>query len=284
MTTIERQRRRRRRSIGRIASQVLLSLVAAGYLFPLVWMVASSLKPNSEIFQQPPSLIGSSIEWSNYTEMLDYLPFGRLLWNSFLVAVAGATIAVFVSILAAYAFSRIRFRGSGVLFLVLLSTLMVPQEVVVIPMFMMMREAGLDNSHLALVLPWAFTAFGTFLLRQFFRGLPIEVEEAAQIDGLGRFRVLWQIVVPMARPAIAVLFVFTFLGYWNSFLWPLIIISKLDLATVPLGLQMFMGQNGNQWHLMMAAATLSMIPVIVLLVLLRGQLVKGIALGGLGGR
>ncbi|MFE7994666.1 carbohydrate ABC transporter permease, partial [Streptomyces shenzhenensis] len=148
----------------------------------------------------------------------------------------------------------------------------------------MMRTAQLDNSYLALILPWAFTAFGTFLLRQFFLNLPYEIEEAAFLDGLGRFRTLWRIVVPMARPAIAVLFVFTFLSYWNSFLWPLIIVNSLDKATVPLGLQMFMGQNGNQWHLMMAAATLSVLPAVLLLIVLRRQLVAGVALGGLGNR
>ncbi|RMB83857.1 carbohydrate ABC transporter permease [Streptomyces shenzhenensis] len=278
------ERRTRSRRWGAVVSQTALTLVLLAYLFPFIWMVTSSLKPSSEIFANPPRLVGSSVEWGNYSEMLDYLPFGRLLLNSVIVAALGATLAVLVSVCAAYAFARLRFRGRNLLFVLLLSTLMVPQEVVVIPMFTMMRTAELDNSYLALILPWAFTAFGTFLLRQFFLNLPYEIEEAAYLDGLGRFRTLWRIVVPMARPAIAVLFVFTFLSYWNSFLWPLIIVNSLDKATVPLGLQMFMGQNGNQWHLMMAAATLSVLPAVLLLIVLRRQLVAGVALGGLGNR
>ena len=162
--------------------------------------------------------------------------------------------------------------------------LMIPQEVLVVPMFILMQQLGWVNSYAALVLPWAFTAFGTFLLRQFFLSIPRELEEAAMVDGAGRIRVLLQIIVPTAKPAIAVLSVFTFINYWNSFLWPLIIVNTTEMATVPLGLNMFRGQQGNQWHLMMAASMISMLPSIVMLLLLQRHLVRGIALSGLGGR
>jgi multiple sugar transport system permease protein len=161
---------------------------------------------------------------------------------------------------------------------------MIPQEVLVVPMFILMQQLGWVNSYAALVLPWAFTAFGTFLLRQFFLSIPRELEEAAMVDGAGRTRVLLQIIVPTAKPAIAVLSVFTFINYWNSFLWPLIIVNTTEMATVPLGLNMFRGQQGNQWHLMMAASMISMLPSIVMLLLLQRHLVRGIALSGLGGR
>ncbi|HEY0215301.1 MAG TPA: carbohydrate ABC transporter permease [Cellulomonas sp.] len=279
-----RARRRTLRTLGRAASQVAVTLVLVGYLFPFVWMVLTSLKSNGEVFANPPRAVGETLRFDNYPQMLEYIPFLRQLGNSVAVAAGGAAIAVVVSVCAAYAFARFSFRGRDALFLVLLTALMVPQEVVVIPMFQMMRVVQWQDTWQALVLPWAFTVFGTFLLRQFFLNLPLEVEEAARLDGAGRLRVLAQIVVPMARPAIAVLAVFTFLGYWNSFLWPLIIISSSDHATLPLGLQMFQGQNGNQWTLLMAAATCAVVPMVVLILALRRHLVSGIALGGLGGR
>ncbi len=277
-------RRRAGRTALRALSQTAVTLVLVGYLFPFVWMVLTSLKSNGEVFSNPPRAFGESLRFDSYPQMLDYIPFLRQLLNSVGVAAAGAAIAVVVSVCAAYAFARFTFRGRDTLFLVLLTALMVPQEVVVIPMFQMMRVVQWQDTWQALVLPWAFTVFGTFLLRQFFLNLPLEVEEAARLDGAGRLRILAQIVVPMARPAIAVLGVFTFLGYWNSFLWPLIIVSSADHATLPLGLQMFQGQNGNQWTLLMAAATCAVAPMVVLILVLRRHLVAGIALGGLGGR
>ena len=204
--------------------------------------------------------------------------------NGLLVAVLGTLVVIVSSTLAAYAFARLRFRGRERIFLVYLGTLMIPQEVLVVPMFILMQQLGWVNSYAALVLPWAFTAFGTFLLRQFFLSIPRELEEAAMVDGAGRIRVLLQIIVPTAKPAIAVLSVFTFINYWNSFLWPLIIVNTTEMATVPLGLNMFRGQQGNQWHLMMAASMISMLPSIVMLLLLQRHLVRGIALSGLGGR
>lgn len=161
---------------------------------------------------------------------------------------------------------------------------MVPQEVVVVPMFLIMKELGWVNSFQALILPWAFTAFGTFLLRQFFLTIPLELEEAAKIDGAGHWRILTAVIVPIAAPAFAVLAVFTFIGYWNSFLWPLIITNDTSTTTVPLGLNLFLGQNGQEWQLLMAAATISMAPTVLLVLVLQKYLVRGIALSGLGGR
>lgn len=274
----------KRRRILPLVSQTLLTVVLIGYLFPFLWMLATSLKPGNEVFANPPALIGSEVRLENFSDALAYLPFARQLLNSIVVSGTGALITVIVSALGAYAFARLRFPGREPLFVLFLGTLMIPQEVVVIPMYSIMRELGWQNTYAALILPWAFTAFGTFLLRQFFRGIPLELEEAARIDGAGRLRILWSIVLPIARPAIAVLAVFTFLTYWNGFLWPLIIVSSSDMATVPLGLQMFMGQNGNQWHLLMAASTMAVVPMILVVLALRRHLVAGIALSGLGGR
>jgi multiple sugar transport system permease protein len=185
---------------------------------------------------------------------------------------------------AGYAFARLNFKFQGGLFILYLSTLIVPQEVIVIPMFLVMQQLGWVNSYKALILPWAFTAFGTFLLRQFFITIPKELEEAAKIDGCGHLRILRNVIVPVATPAIAVLAVFTFITYWNSFLWPLIIVNDTIKMTVPLGLQLFLGQQAQRWELLMAAATISMVPTVILVLALQKYLIKGIALSGLGGR
>jgi multiple sugar transport system permease protein len=277
--------RRRRRGRPREAlSQALLTLVLLFFLAPFIWALLTALKPADEVFSTPPKPLGTRILWSNFADAWNYLPFGRFMVNGLLVSVGGTLVVLVSSTLAAYAFARLSFRGRDRIFLLYLSTLMIPQEVLVVPMFILMQQLGWVNSYAALILPWAFTAFGTFLLRQFFFGIPRELEEAAMVDGAGRLRVLLQIIVPIARPALAVLAVFTFISYWNSFLWPLIIVNTSNMATVPLGLNMFRGQQGSQWHLMMAASMISMLPSIVMLLLLQRYLVRGIALTGMGGR
>ncbi|WP_432545790.1 carbohydrate ABC transporter permease [Kineococcus sp. SYSU DK004] len=266
-----------------VVSQVLLTLVLLLFLVPFVWMVATALKPAAEVFGEP-RLVGSSLRFDNFATAWGYVPFGRFMVNGIIVSVAGTVVTCVTSVLAAYAFARLEFRGREFFFLLYLVTLMVPQEVMVVPMFILMQEFGWTNTYQALVLPWAFSAFGTFLLRQFFRGIPRELEEAALVDGANRLRVLVQVILPIARPAVAVLAVFTFINYWNSFLWPLIITNSQQMATVPLGLNLFLGQQGNQWHLLMAAATISMVPTVVVVLLLQRHLVRGIAMSGLGGR
>ena len=275
---------RRRSPLRAFVSQALLTLVLLFFLAPFLWALLTALKPADEVFSTPPKPIGTRIAWENFADAWNYLPFGRFMVNGVIVSVLGTLLVLVTSVLAAYAFARLSFRFRDRIFLLYLGTLMIPQEVLVVPMFILMQQLGWVNSYAALIVPWAFTAFGTFLLRQFFLGIPQELEEAAMVDGAGRIRVLLRIIVPIARPAIAVLAVFTFINYWNSFLWPLIIVNTTDLATVPLGLNMFRGQQGNQWHLMMAASMISMLPSILMLLLLQRHLVRGIALSGLGGR
>ncbi|HEV7960969.1 MAG TPA: carbohydrate ABC transporter permease [Actinoplanes sp.] len=273
------------RRIRLVVSHVLLYLVAAAFLSPLVYMVATSLKPAAEVFSSPPRLLGSEIRWQNYREAFTFLPFGRFVLNGFAVAAIGTVVVLAASSMSAYAFAKLRWRGRDSVFLVFLATLMVPQEILVVPMFMVMRWLGWVDTYQALIFPWAFTAFGTFLLRQFFLTIPQELDESARIDGAGAVRVFTRIVLPLAKPALAVLAVFTFINYWNSFLWPLIIINSVDQkATVPLGLQLFFGQQGTQWNLVMAASVISMAPTTALLIALQKHLVRGIATSGLGGR
>jgi multiple sugar transport system permease protein len=267
-----------------VVSQILLSLVALLFLVPIIWMLLSALKPSAEVFTTPPTLFGSEVKFSNFVEAWNYLPFGRFILNTLFVAGIGTLITLVASAMSGYAFARLNFRFRGGLFVLYLSTLIVPQEVIVIPMFLVMQRLGWVNSYQALILPWAFTAFGTFLLRQFFLTIPRELEEAAKIDGCGHIRILTSIIIPISAPALAVLAVFTFISYWNSFLWPLIIINDTAKMTIPLGLDLFLGQQGQRWELLMAAATISMVPTVILVVALQKYLVRGIALSGLGGR
>jgi multiple sugar transport system permease protein len=267
-----------------VVSQILLSLVALLFLVPIIWMLLSALKPSAEVFTTPPTLFGSEVKFSNFVEAWNYLPFGRFILNTVFVAGIGTLITLVASAMSGYAFARLNFRFRGGLFVLYLSTLIVPQEVIVIPMFLVMQRLGWVNSYQALILPWAFTAFGTFLLRQFFLTIPRELEEAAKIDGCGHIRILRSIIIPISAPALAVLAVFTFISYWNSFLWPLIIINDTAKMTVPLGLDLFLGQQGQRWELLMAAATISMVPTVILVLALQKYLVRGIALSGLGGR
>ena len=287
VATTPQPRSRARKGKSRVmsvVSQILLSLVALLFLVPMIWMLVSALKPSAEVFTVPPKLFGSEVKFSNFVEAWNYLPFGRFILNTLFVAGIGTLITLVASIMSGYAFARLNFRFAGGLFVLYLSTLIVPQEVIVIPMFLVMQRLGWVNSYQALILPWAFTAFGTFLLRQFFLTIPRELEEAAKIDGCGHIRILRSVIVPISAPAIAVLAVFTFISYWNSFLWPLIIINDTNKMTVPLGLQLFLGQQGQRWELLMAAATISMVPTVILVLALQKYLVRGIALSGLGGR
>jgi multiple sugar transport system permease protein len=266
-------------------SHTLLIIVAIVFLGPLVYAVSTSLKPADEVFTPAPHLFGSEIRWKNYADAFTFAPFDRYVLNSLFVAVAGTLVVVAASSLSAYAFARLKFRGREQLFVLFLGTLMVPQEVLIVPMYWLMQSLGWVDSYWALILPWAFTAFGTFLLRQFFLTVPAELEEAARVDGCGPFGSFFRIMLPLARPAIAVLTVFTFISFWGSFLWPLIIINSVeDKGTVPLGLAQFVGQQGTQWNLMMAASVMAMIPTVLLVVLLQKHLVRGLLVTGLGGR
>lgn len=277
------ERRRRGRSL-RWVSRIGIVVVGAGFIFPFIWMFATSLKPTSEIFSSGSSLFASRVEWSNYLTAWTAIPFGRIIVNSFLVALSGSLLTTCVSLLSAYSFARLRFRYRDKLFLVFLGTLVLPQEVLVIPLYIMMNKLGFVNSLVALVVPFAFGAFGAFLIRQFLLTLPAEYEEAARIDGAGSVRILWSVILPLVRAPLAVVAVFSFIDYWSSFLWPLIVINDAGEATIPLGLSMFSGERGTDWGPLMAAATVAVVPSLLIVILLQRQLVKGVSMGGFGGR
>jgi multiple sugar transport system permease protein len=270
--------------IGSIISHTLLIIVSLLVLFPFIWMLDTALKPNSQVYQFPPSLLPNPLTLDNFTAVWIYLPFGHFLLNSLFVAATGTILVMITSSLAAYAFARLKFAGRDTIFFAYIGTLLIPQAVLVIPEFLIMDYLGWINTYQALIIPGAFTAFGTFLLRQFFKTIPLELEESALIDGASRLRILWEIILPLSRSALAVLGLFTFLAFWNNFLWPLIVINTEDVVTIPLGLQMFQGQHGTQWSYMMAGSTISVLPGIILVILLQRYLVQGITLTGIGGR
>ncbi|HXH33055.1 MAG TPA: carbohydrate ABC transporter permease [Plantibacter sp.] len=268
-----------------VISYVVLCLVALAFISPLVYMVATSLKPAAETFTTPPTLVGSAIRWENYSEAFSYLPFGRFLLNGLFVAVIGTMINMAVSVLSGYAFSRLRWKGRNVVFVLFLATMMIPQDVLLIPLYVMMQGFGWVDSFQALIIPFAFTALGAFLCRQFFLTVPQELDDAARVDGAGVVKTFFHVMLPLARPTLAVLAVFSFIAYWNSFLWPLIIINDVNTyGTIPLGLQQFFGQQGSQWNLVMAASVISMLPTVLMLILLQKHLIRGIVTSGLGGR
>ncbi|MGC0249424.1 carbohydrate ABC transporter permease [Pseudactinotalea sp. Z1748] len=273
------------RSIGKFGSEAALMAFVVVFLFPIVFTITSSTKTRAEIFAMPPSLFGESITLDNYVAVLRDAPFMRYILNGMIVAFLGTLIVLVVSALAAYAFGILRWRGRDHGMLVYLATIMIPQEVLVIPMFLLMQRLGWINTWQALILPFAFGAFGTFLLRQFFMNLPYELVEASRVDGCSQFRTFLQIVLPLAKPALGVLAVWTFITFWNSFLWPLIVVNDIErIGTVPLGLQTFVGEHGASWNLILAASVVSIAPTLLLVILLQRHLVKGIAMAGLGGR
>ncbi|MDO4259739.1 MAG: carbohydrate ABC transporter permease [Actinomycetaceae bacterium] len=276
--------KRKASSIWKIASNVLIGIIAAFFLFPFFWMVVTSLKPTAEVFSSGTQLVGSEVRWDNYPSAIESIPFATVILNSLFVATAGAFIVMFVSLLSAYAFARLRFRFRDHLFLLFLGTLVLPQEVLVIPLYIGFEKVGLINSYWALIIPFAFGAFGAFLIRQFILQLPLEFEEAARIDGCGEVRILLHVLLPLLKAPIIVVGVFAFIDYWSAFLWPLIVVNDAELATIPLGLQMFSGERGTDWGPMMAAVTMATIPSILIVFFLQSQLEKGVALGAFGGR
>jgi multiple sugar transport system permease protein len=271
------------RTLGRLLGYLLLILLAALMLFPFLWMVATSVTSDAQLFVTPPQLIPSPIEADNYGRVAELFPLERFLFNSILVAVVSTTLQVLTSALAAYAFARLRFRGRDALFVVYLATLMVPMQVTIVPLFIEMRYLGLVNTYPGLILPGIVSVFGTFLLRQAFLGLPRETEEAAFIDGAGHWTVFRRIVLPLSRPAIATFSIFAFMASWNAFLWPLVIVSSQDLMTLPVGLSNLHGQYSTAWNLVMAGATVSVIPILIVYVLAQRHVIRGVTLSGLKG-
>ncbi|OQA47425.1 MAG: L-arabinose transport system permease protein AraQ [Chloroflexi bacterium ADurb.Bin325] len=269
---------------GRIALHVVL--IAGGFfmLAPLLWMLSTSLKEPGDIFIYPPQWIPDPVVWQNYLKTVSIMPFGRFYFNSVVQAAGVTVLQLLTSSLAAFAFARLRFRGRDLLFLLYLGTMMIPFPVTMIPNFIVVRLLGWIDTFKALILPPAFSAFSTFLLRQYFLSLPIELDDAAYVDGASSFRIWWQILLPLTGPAVATLAIFTFLGQWNNFLWPLIVTNSEHMRTLPVGLAAFQGQYRVEWHLLMAGSVIALVPVLAIYIIGQKWFVRGITLTGMGGR
>ena len=252
-------------------------------LIPMIWMIITSFQTLNETRHFPPILVPSSIQWQNYTEVLQRAPFARWFLNTLVVTVVVVAGNLLFCSLAGYAFARIKFFGREVVFILVLATLMIPFQVIMIPTFIIVRKLGLIDTLGALIVPNLAGAFGIFLLRQFFRSLPIELEEAARIDGASRLGVLFKIVLPLSGPVLATVAVITFLWTWNDFLWPLVTIYNPDNMTLQLGLTTFQGAHSTNTHLLMAANVMSVIPVLLLFFVAQRFFIRGIATSGLKG-
>lgn len=278
-------KRERDKLTGNILAWLILSALGLLWLAPFLWMVSSSLKSLAEIYHFPPVLLPEQLQWWNYPDAWNAVPFARFFLNSMVVAL-GTTIGVLVtSSMAGYSFARLRYPGRDKIFLAYLATMMVPFPVLIIPLYILMGRIGLIDTLIALILPAAFSAWGTFLMRQFMLSVPREIEEAARVDGASYWRIFVQIVLPLCKPVLATLGIFTFLASWNEFLWPLIMISSVQNKTLPLGLTMFQAQATikTPWELVMAAATFSILPVLILFVLGQKYYIRGIATTGVKG-
>jgi multiple sugar transport system permease protein len=259
-------------------------------IFPFLWLIVTSVETSGEALHFPPVLAPHVIRLSNYPDALNAAPFGRFFLNSTIVAVTTVVSNLVLCSLAGYAFARLRFLGRGVLFVVIMATLMVPFQVTMIPQFIITKWlgthvlAGVGINHIgALIVPNAASAFGVFFLRQFFRTLPIEYEESARVDGAGRLKVLWKIVLPLSVPALATLAALTFLDSWNSFLWPLIAVNSTNQMTLPLGLATFQGAHQTEWPLLMAGNLMSLAPMLVIFFVAQRYFIRSVAATGLAG-
>ena len=271
------------RALRTIVRYLLLTAIGALMVGPFLWMVSTSLMDQQDIFRVPPQWIPEQVHLKNYRAIMEVLPLGRLLLNSFTIAIC-ATIGQLCSCtLAAYAFARMKFRGKSVLYFVLLATMMIPAQVTMIPVFLIMKSLGWIDTLYALIVPAFFGgAFGTFLLRQFFSTIPADLEDAARMDGCGRFRILWSIILPLSKPALATLALFTFMTYWNDLLGPVIYLSSVEKATLTIGLaNLQSGVMTTRYDLLMAGSVLSVLPILILLIIGQRWFVKGIAMTGL---
>jgi multiple sugar transport system permease protein len=265
-------------------SYFILILIGLTMLIPFIWMISTSLKNLAQAQVYPPQWIPNPPLWSNYRDVMTQVPFGKFIINSFKISIVSVIGQVITCSTAAYALARLNFKGRNVIFVLLLSTLMIPYQVVMIPQFLIFKSLGWVNTHLALTVPfWLGGAFGTFLLRQFFLSLPTELGDAAKVDGCNPFHTYWRIYMPLTKPAIATLAVLTFMSRWNDLLGPLIYLNRPEMMTVTAGLSYFQGQYYADMPLLMAGSVISLIPTLTLFAFAQRYFVQGMVLSGLKG-
>lgn len=258
---------------------ILVLLVLVFFLFPPLWILASSLKPPLQIFQWPPRLLPDPPTLANYLAALRAARFDIVFGNTVVVAIASTGLSVLISIMAGFALAKYRFRGDRLAFSLIMATLMIPLQVILIPIFIVLKHLGLIDSLLGIIIPPAATPTGVFLMRQYIRGIPESLLEAARMDGCGEWRILWQIVVPLAAPAIATLAAFAFVWRWNDYLWPFLVINSEEKWTVQLALANYVGQWDINWPRLLSMSVLSVIPMLLVFLALQRFFMSGLLAG-----
>lgn len=259
---------------------IFLSLIA---VVPFVWMLSASFKMNKDVFTYPISWIPENIRWQNYVDIWEKIPLLTFIKNTTKLTIVITFLQLLTSSLAAYAFAKLEFKGRDVLFISYISTIAIPWQVYMIPQYIMVQKFGLVDTHMSLIILQAFSAFGVFLMRQFYISIPKELSESARIDGLGEFGIYARIMLPLVKPGLATLTIFTFVTIWNDFMGPLIYINSTSLKTIQLGLRLFVTQFSAEYSLIMAAALVTLLPVLVVFLALQKYFVEGIATSGIKG-
>ena len=269
--------------LRRVLLYIVLILIAVIMVVPFLWMLSTSLKTQYDAVKTPPVWIPDPPQWENYVKLFTEQPMFQFMLNTIKIVFFVVLGQLFFSSLAAYSFARISFKGRNVVFFFYIATLMVPGQVTMIPTYLMFAKAGLTDNHLALILPAFFSAFGVFLLRQFFMSLPRELEEAAEIDGCNPFMTYWRIMLPLVVPAMLTLGVFTLMNTWNDYMGPLIYLSSPEKYTMTLGIAYFKGVYTTQWNLVMAGSIVSVVPILIAYLCAQKYFIEGIAFSGVKG-
>ncbi|RFB88484.1 sugar ABC transporter ATP-binding protein [Rhizobium leguminosarum bv. trifolii] len=262
---------------------VIVITVTVVMLMPFAWMLSASLKLSRDVFAFPIEWIPSQPQWQNYVDIWTKIPLALFIYNTSKLTIIVTLLQLLTSSFAAYAFAKLNFPYKNTLFLGYIATIAMPWQVYMVPQFLLMREFGLNNTHLALICLQAFTAFGVFLMRQFYMSIPTELCEAARIDGMNEYQIWARIMLPLSKPALSTLTIFTFVSTWNDFLGPMIYLTKTELKTVQIGLRMFISQYSAEYGLIMAASVVALIPVLIVFLALQRFFVEGIASTGLKG-
>ena len=271
------------RTITMVAVYAVLIIITALMLIPFLWMLSASLKMNKDVFTFPIQWIPDNPRWKNYVDIWTKIPLLTFVKNSAKLTIIVTLLQLFTSSFAAYAFAKMNFKGKNILFLGYIATIAVPWQAYMVPQFMMMRAWHLNNTHLAIICLQAFSAFGVFLMKQFYEGVPSELCEAARIDGLTEYGIWSRVMLPLSKPALSTLTIFTFVSTWNDFLGPLIYLTRNELKTIQIGLRMFISQNSAEYGLIMAASVIALIPVLIVFLALQKYFVQGVASTGLKG-
>lgn len=255
---------------------VLLILGSLITLLPFLWMLGTSLKSASEVFSATPTFLPKAWRWENYQEVFQRAPFARFYWNTIVVTVARVAGQILLCSMAGYAFARLRFPGREALFLAVLAVLMLPEQVTLVPKYVLLKYLGWLDTYQGLIVPSLFSALGTFLLRQFFMTLPSDLDDAAVLDGCNPFQVYWHVALPLARPTILAFGLLVVLWSWNDFLWPLIVTSSTEMQVLSVGINYFQGQYVTNFAVMMAAATVATVPMLIVFIIVQNYLIEGI--------